>query len=325
MNDRITLRFLASPQDSAAGGTTVAAGRVLEWIDKAGYACAVGWSGSYCVTAYVGNVHFTAPITAGELVEAHARIIHTGRTSMQVLVVIEAADVQSQDYVPSTHCILVFVAVDDGGMPREVPRWTPSTDVGRILNERAEQRLAARREIRDAMMEQHYTHEGTTPRTVFRFLAAPSAANWGGNAHGGTVMGWIDEAAYACAAGWSSTAARAVYSGGIHFFRPIRIGHIVEVDARLIHAWAGRMHIAVRVRSGSPRTPEALELTTQCMSIFVDPGPDGRAQPVEPLELRSAEDHRLDRHARDLIRMRERLEALPIDTVPVDAMLIRAL
>ncbi len=200
MNDRITLRFLPSPQDSAAGGTTVAAGRVLEWIDKAGYACAVGWSGSYCVTAYVGNVHFTAPITAGELVEAHARIIHTGRTSMQVLVVIEAADVQSRAYVPATHCILVFVAVDDEGMPREVPRWTPSSDVGRILNERAEQRLAARREIRDAMMEQQYTHEGTTPQTVLRFLAAPSAANWGGNAHGGTVMGWIDDAAYACAA-----------------------------------------------------------------------------------------------------------------------------
>jgi 4-hydroxybenzoyl-CoA thioesterase len=82
MDDRITLRFLAAPQDSAVGGTTVAAGRVLEWIDKAGYACAVGWSASYCVTAYVGNVHFTRPITAGDLIQAHARIIHTGRTSM---------------------------------------------------------------------------------------------------------------------------------------------------------------------------------------------------------------------------------------------------
>ena len=125
MNDRITLRFLASPQDSAVGGTTVAAGRVLEWIDKAGYACAVGWSGSYCVTAYVGNVHFTAPIRAGELVEAHASIIHTGRTSMQVLVVIEAADAQSRSFTPAMHCILVFVAVDDDGTPREVPGWTP--------------------------------------------------------------------------------------------------------------------------------------------------------------------------------------------------------
>ena len=58
----ITLRFLVAPSDLDATGQTVQAGRVLEWIDKAGYASAVGWSGAYCVTAYVGDVHFTRPI-----------------------------------------------------------------------------------------------------------------------------------------------------------------------------------------------------------------------------------------------------------------------
>ncbi len=49
---------MAAPTDVAAiGGTALAGGRVLEWIDKAAYACAVGWSGGYCVTAYVGNVN----------------------------------------------------------------------------------------------------------------------------------------------------------------------------------------------------------------------------------------------------------------------------
>ena len=78
------------------------------------------------------------------------------------------------------------------------------------------------------------------------------------------------------------------------------------------------MHIAVHVRSGSPSMPEALEPTTQCMSIFVDPGPDGRARPVRPLELRSDEDRRLDRHARELIRLRDLLGALPLDAALVD-------
>ena len=91
MDDRITLRFLATPQDTGVNGRTVAAGRVLEWIDRAGYACAVGWSSSYCVTAYVGNVNFTRPIAAGDLVEADARIIHTGTSSMQVLVTVSTA------------------------------------------------------------------------------------------------------------------------------------------------------------------------------------------------------------------------------------------
>ena len=37
-DDRITLRFMAVPADVAASGATVAAGSVLEWIDKAAYA-----------------------------------------------------------------------------------------------------------------------------------------------------------------------------------------------------------------------------------------------------------------------------------------------
>ncbi len=74
----ITLRFLAAPTDAGQSGS-VSAGRVLEWIDKAGYAAAAGWSATYAVTAYVGNVRFTRPVEVGELVEVTARVVHTGR------------------------------------------------------------------------------------------------------------------------------------------------------------------------------------------------------------------------------------------------------
>lgn len=311
MDDLITLRFLAMPQDANLGGEVVAAGSVLEWIDQAGYACAVGWSAGYCVTAYVGNVHFTRPIAVGDLIQAHARIIHTGRSSMQVLVEIEAADVQTRVYTRATHCILVFVAVDNEGRPRAVPSWSPRTDEDRLLHENAEDRLEARREIRDAMLAQEYTEAGTTPRTTFRFIAQPAVTNFGGNAHGGTVMRWIEETAFACAASWSSARAVAVYSGGIHFFRPIRIGHLVEVDARLIHTGPRSMHVAVHVQSGPLTEPGGLAATTQCMSIFVDVGDDGRALPARALDLVSDEDRRLDAHAVELIAARARLAPLP--------------
>ncbi|MBC7443722.1 MAG: acyl-CoA thioesterase [Ramlibacter sp.] len=304
---------MAVPQDVAASGATVAAGSVLEWIDKAAYACAVGWSASDTVTAYVGNVHFTRPIKPGNLVEVHARIIHTGRTSMHVLVTVETTDVRAREYSPATHCILVFVAVDDAGKPQEVPVWTPHSDVDRELQRNAQARLEPRKRIQTVMRAQEYTDDGTTPRTVFRFLAAPADANWGGNAHGGTVMRWIDEAAFATAAAWSSESAVAVYSGGIHFYRPIHIGHIVEVDARLIHTGKRSMHISIRVRSGSPRTPHDLQLTTQCMSIFVAIGADGHADQVEPLTLITAEDKRLDEHARELMDLRAPLATMPVD------------
>ena len=85
----ITLRFLAAPTDAGYSGN-VSGGSVLEWIDKAGYACAVGWSGAYCVTAYVGDVRFTTPVRVGHLVEATGRLLHTGRSSMQVLVTVRS-------------------------------------------------------------------------------------------------------------------------------------------------------------------------------------------------------------------------------------------
>ncbi len=46
----VTLRFLAAPTDVGHSGS-VDAGTVLEWVDKAAYAAAVGWSKPYCVTA----------------------------------------------------------------------------------------------------------------------------------------------------------------------------------------------------------------------------------------------------------------------------------
>jgi acyl-CoA hydrolase len=88
------------------------------------------------------------------------------------------------------------------------------------------------------------------------------------------------------------------------------------VDARLIHTGPHSMHIAIHVRSSSPRTPSVLTLTTRCMSVFVDVGSDRRALPVPPLPLSSEEDHRLASHARELIRMRSELEPLPLEHAP---------
>jgi len=307
----ITLRFPVSPSDMDATGQTVQAGRVLEWIDKAGYACAVGWSGSYCVTAYVGDVHFTRPIPAGTIVEAHARVVYTGRTSIHAYVSIETAKLGGRSFSVATHCILVFVAVDEDGKPREIPQWEPWTDGDRTIRDRAQARIEPRTVIQATMLALNGVAAASAPPTVFRFLASPGDTNWGGNAHGGTVMRWIDETAYACAAGWASDSVVAVYSGGINFFRPIPIGNIVEVAARLIHTTDRSMHISVAVRSCHPAAPQDLSLTTQCISVFVAKGADERAEPIRQLPLITAEDVTLDAYARELIELRGQMSTIP--------------
>ena len=85
---------------------------------------------------------------------------------------------------------------------------------------------------------------------TLRFLAEPSTVNFGGKVHGGTVMKWIDEAGYACATSWAKRYCITVYVGGIRFHRPIMIGDLVEVEARLAYTGNTSMNIAVEVRSG---------------------------------------------------------------------------
>jgi acyl-CoA hydrolase len=108
----VTMRFLAEPTDITFGGK-VHGGAVMKWIDQAGYACTVGWSGQYCVTVYVGGIRFYKPVLIGNVVEVHARLAYTGRTSMHI--VVGASDRKARRHTKTTHCVIVFVAVDEQG------------------------------------------------------------------------------------------------------------------------------------------------------------------------------------------------------------------
>jgi acyl-CoA hydrolase len=302
---QITLRFLAAPNDAGYSGN-VSGGRVLEWIDKAGYACAVGWFGAYSVTAYVGNVRFSRPVRVGDLVEATAKLVHTGRSSMHILVNVRSGSVQDRVLTDATQCLMIFVAMGADGRPTLVPPWQPVTADDREQQAAAQRRVELRADIEAAMADQQYTDEGTAPSVVLRFLAAPTDVNWGGKVHGGIVMRWIDEAAHVLASQWISSPANvAVYAGGVRFYRPLLIGNLVEVEARLLLTVANQMHISVHVRS-SAATTSLLELTTHSLIVFA-PDEVYSTPAIPAWHPVSAEDRALEEHAMHLVQLRSRL------------------
>jgi acyl-CoA hydrolase len=136
---------------------------------------------------------------------------------------------------------------------------------------------------------------------TLRFLAEPSTINFGGKVHGGTVMKWIDEAGYACATGWAKAYCVTVYVGGIRFHRPIRIGDLVEVEARLAYTGNTSMNISVEVRSGDIKTGGELETTTECLIVFVAVGDDGRPLPVDTWQPETPGEIALAQHARAVL------------------------
>lgn len=143
---------------------------------------------------------------------------------------------------------------------------------------------------------------------LFRWISQPTDVNWGGKVHGGMVMKWMDQAAYACAVGWCRGYAVTASVGGMSFLRPIHIGDLVEVRARVVLTGTSSIHIAVDVDAVEPRSQTRTH-TTRCIMIFVALDETGSPVPVPPWLPESDEDRRLADYAAKLKAMRGQLEA----------------
>lgn len=285
----------------------------MQWIDKAAYACASQWCGTYCVTAYFGHIHFTRPIPSGHIVEVRSKIAYTGRTSMHIVNEVLSADPRDGKFTRAADCVVIFVAMDENRKPTEVPKWEPETEEEKRVQEAALSRFDLRRDIEASMRAQTYSADSSAPEMTTRFLAKPTDINWGGNVHGGTAMEWIDEAATAVTTNWSGRQTIAVYAGGIRFYKPIHIGDLVEVRARVLRTGTTSMHLSVHVHSGEPRKGRGgLELALHSSMTYVAIDDDFNPQPVPHFTPVTDEDKRLEAHDLSLKALRDRYQPLPL-------------
>ncbi len=152
----LEFRFLAEPTDVNYGGK-VHGGVVMKWIDQAGYAAALGWSGRYSVTVAVGGIRFVAPVRIGDLVTVSTKLVHTGTSSMHFSVDVHARDPMHENSGDNqgrlcTHCVIVFVALDGvEGKPTPVPTWVPQDDEDRRLAEYATKVMALSKGIEETV------------------------------------------------------------------------------------------------------------------------------------------------------------------------------
>jgi acyl-CoA hydrolase len=149
-NSPITFQFISEPSDVNYSGN-VHGGSVMKWIDQAGYACATTWSGNYSVTVYVGGIRFFKPIKIGEIVKVEAQVIYTGNTSMHISINVFSRNIKQPIFIKKTHCIIVFVAVDDDGNSLPVPKWMPETEQEKQQEQYAKRLMDLRKNIEDEM------------------------------------------------------------------------------------------------------------------------------------------------------------------------------
>lgn len=142
----------------------------------------------------------------------------------------------------------------------------------------------------------------------FRFLAEPTDVNFGGKVHGGAVMKWMDQAGYACAAQWSGRYCVTVSVGSIRFIRPILVGQMVTLNAKVANTGNTSMHIFIQVYAGDPKDQKMLETAT-CMLSFVANDSNGKLVTVPTWEPQSRQDIKLQQYAIRAKEFSQKLEA----------------
>jgi acyl-CoA hydrolase len=121
-------------------------GELMALVDQAAAVAAIRHAGGPAVTARIDRVDFNERIPVGALVTCVATVDFVGSSSMDITVDVYAEQVSTGERRHTHTAHVVFVAIDDDGKPKRVPRLVPETGEERQRYVRAEEhRLGQKR------------------------------------------------------------------------------------------------------------------------------------------------------------------------------------
>ena len=93
----------------------------MSLLDQIAFACALKFSGNYCVTASVDTVNFLKPIEVGELLTMKASVNYVGKSSMIIGIRVEAGNIQTGIKKHCNSSYFTMVSKDKEGNNSLVP------------------------------------------------------------------------------------------------------------------------------------------------------------------------------------------------------------
>lgn len=103
-------------------------GNLMALIDQAAAVCAIRHAGGPAVTAAIDRVDFRERIPVGALVTCEAAVEFVGNSSMDIRIEVYSEKVSTGEKRNTHSAHAVFVAIDEYGRPKKVPRLVPETD-----------------------------------------------------------------------------------------------------------------------------------------------------------------------------------------------------
>ena len=118
----LVLKVIPMPADTNGNGD-IFGGWVMAQVDLAGSVLPARLAKGRMATVAVNEFVFKQPVRVGDILSFYSGVTRVGRTSITVQVEVFAERFQTQgQFVKVTEASLTYVAIDDNGRPRAIPK-----------------------------------------------------------------------------------------------------------------------------------------------------------------------------------------------------------
>jgi acyl-CoA hydrolase len=122
-------------------------------------------------------------------------------------------------------------------------------------------------------------------------LMTPDMANFSGNVHGGIILKFLDQVAYACASRYAGLYVVTLSVDRVSFREPIKVGELVTFLAAVNYTGTTSMEVGIKVVSENIHEG-IVRHTNSCFFTMVAMGKDGKPVTVPALPLSTPEERR---------------------------------
>ena len=149
--------------------------------------------------------------------------------------------------------------------------------------------------------------ESANAQLSMTVLMTPTMTNFSGNVHGGTLLKYLDEVAYACASRYAGCYAVTLSVDQVIFRQPIHVGELVTFLAKVNYTGRTSMEIGIKVVTENIRE-KSVRHTNSCFFTMVAVDDQGKPMVVPQLSLENADDKRRFLQAQQRRQIRQELE-----------------
>ncbi|HYG42470.1 MAG TPA: acyl-CoA thioesterase [Bordetella sp.] len=138
-------------------------------------------------------------------------------------------------------------------------------------------------------------------------LMTPDMANFSGNVHGGTILKYLDQVAYACASRYAGHYVVTLSVDQVVFRQPIHVGELVTFLASVNYTGRTSMEIGIKVVTEDIRQ-QVVRHANSCFFTMVAVDDQGQPTAVPQWTPRTLEEKQRHEAARERRELRQAME-----------------